>query len=54
MTDKERIAQLEDQLKQVLEAYGILEEYACGLIGDVEDNETITYTNSIVTIAMST
>lgn len=54
MTDKERIAQLEDQLKQVLEAYGILEEYACGLIGgDVEDNETITYTNSIVTIAIS-
>lgn len=53
MTDKEKIAQLEDRLKNVLKAYGIIEEYVCLLVSDVEDNETITYANSIVQIALN-
>ena len=52
MTQEERIKQLENQLEQLLEAYNILEEYACELVDDAEDNETITYANSIVTIAL--
>jgi len=52
MTPEQRIQQLENQLKQVLEAYNILEEYACELVDDAEDNETIAYANSIVTIAL--
>jgi hypothetical protein len=45
---------LKSQLDAVLEAYGILEEYACLLVGsDCENNETITYANSIVQIAMN-
>jgi hypothetical protein len=53
MTDKEKIAQLESTLKDVLEAYNILEEYACELVDDAEDNETITHANSIVQIAIN-
>lgn len=53
MTQEEKIALLEQQLKSVLEAYGILEEYVCQLVDDVKDNETITYANSIVQIAMN-
>jgi hypothetical protein len=53
MTQEQKIQQLENQLKQVLEAYNILEEYACDLADEgVEDNETIAYANSIVTIAL--
>ena len=52
MTQEERIKQLENQLEQLLEAYNILEEYACELVDDAEDNETISYANSIVTIAL--
>ena len=53
MTQEEKIALLEQQLKSVLEAYEILEEYTSGLVGDVENNETIKYANSIVQIAMN-
>jgi hypothetical protein len=52
MTPEQRIQQLENQLKQVLEAYNILEEYVCELVDDAKDNETIAYANSIVTIAL--
>lgn len=52
MTQEQKIQQLENQLKQVLEAYNILEEYASELVDDAEDNETIAYANSIVTIAL--
>ena len=53
MTNVQKIEQLENQLKQVLEAYNILEEYACELSDeDVDNNETISYANSIVTIAL--
>jgi len=45
---------LKSQLEAVLEAYSILEEYACLLVGsDCESNETITHANSIVQIAMN-
>lgn len=52
ITDKEKIAQLENQLRQVVEAYDILEEYTSQLVGSAEENETLTYTNSIVTTAL--
>ncbi len=53
MTKDQKIAQLESQLKQVLEAYNILEEYACEIsVESIEDNETITYANSIITTAL--
>lgn len=47
-TQKEEIAKLKRQLKKVLKAYSILEEYACELVDDVEENETITHCNKIV------
>lgn len=53
MKAKEKIAKLESQLRQVLEAYEILEEYTCLIVGNSEENETINYTNSIVQIAMN-
>jgi hypothetical protein len=52
MKPEQKIQQLENQLKQVLEAYNILEEYTAELVGNAEENETLTYTNSIVTIAL--
>jgi hypothetical protein len=49
-----QIEKLKSQLNAVLEAYSILEEYACLLVGsDCENNETITHANSIVQIAMN-
>jgi hypothetical protein len=54
MENQEKITQLENKLRQVLEAYSIIEEYACLLVGsDCAENETITYANSIVEIALS-
>ena len=54
MTDKEKIAQLEDTLNNVLNAYGIIEEYVCLLVGNsCDENKTITYANSIVQIALN-
>jgi hypothetical protein len=53
MTQTQQIAQLKNQLKQVLDAYNILEEYCCELVDDVEENETLTYANSIVEIALN-
>jgi hypothetical protein len=45
---------LKSQLEAVLEAYSILEEYACLLVGgNYEENETIAHANSIVQIAMN-
>jgi hypothetical protein len=52
-TQEQQIAQLKNQLSQVLDAYSILEEYCCELVDDVEENETLTYANSIVTIALN-
>ena len=54
MKNQEKIAQLENKLRQVLEAYYIIEEYACLLVGsDCEENEIITEANSIVEIALN-
>ena len=54
MTNEEKIAKLESQLKAVLEAYSIIEEYVCLLVGNsCDENETITYANSIVQIALN-
>ena len=49
-----KLEKVKSQLDAVLEAYSILEEYACLLVGsDCESNETITHANSIVQIAMN-
>lgn len=55
MTNEEKIALLEGQLKALLEAYGILEEYTRELLGhsDAEDNETLLHVNAIVDVAMN-
>jgi hypothetical protein len=54
MENQEKIAQLENKLRQVLRAYYMIEEYACLLVGsDCEENEIITKANSIVEIALS-
>ena len=53
MTPEERIAKLESQLRTVLQAYSLIEEYVCLLVDDVEENEIITHANSIVQIAMN-
>ena len=54
ITNKMETDKLKSQLEAVLEAYSILEEYACLLVGsDCENNETITHANSIVQIAMN-
>lgn len=45
---------LKNQLNAVLEAYNILEEYVCLLVGsNCDENEIITHANSIVQIAMN-
>jgi len=53
MTSQEKISKLESQLSAILEAYSLLEEYACMLVDDADQNETITRANSIVQIAMN-
>lgn len=53
MKQTQQIAQLKSQLSQLLDAYNILEEYCCELVDNVEENETLTYVNSIVTIALN-
>lgn len=52
MNSNEKIAMLEEQVKSILEAYSVLEEYVSELVND-DDNEIITHTNSIVRIAMN-
>ena len=52
-TQAQEIAQLKSQLSQLLDAYNILEEYCSELVDNVEENETLTYANSIVTIALN-
>ena len=54
MKTSEELKKVKNQLEAVLEAYSIIEEYACLLVGsDCDENETITYANSIVQIAMN-
>ena len=54
MENIEKIAKLESQLNAVLDAYSILEEYVCLLVGNsCDENETIIHTNSIVQIALN-
>tara|TARA_R110000868_G_scaffold187100_1_gene429613 strand:- start:245 stop:424 length:180 start_codon:yes stop_codon:yes gene_type:complete len=49
MTNEEKIEKLESQLKAVLDAYYIIEEYACMLVGgDCEENQTITQANEMI------
>ena len=49
-----KIGQSDNTLQSVLEAYSILEEYVCLLIGNsCDENETITHANSIVQIALN-
>tara|TARA_R110000868_G_scaffold398483_1_gene671670 strand:+ start:505 stop:681 length:177 start_codon:yes stop_codon:yes gene_type:complete len=49
MNNQDKITQLETQLRAVLSAYNILEEYCCLLVGsDCDENETITEANEIV------
>jgi hypothetical protein len=52
-TQKQEIAQLKNQLDKVLQAYNILEEYCSEIVCDLNDNETITYANSIVKNALN-
>lgn len=48
------IAELKKQLRAVLSAYNILEEYCCLLVGsDCDENETITEANKIVNEAFN-
>lgn len=50
MTNEEK---LQRQLKAVLEAYYIIEEYACMLVGgDCQENEIITEANEIIENAL--
>jgi hypothetical protein len=55
MTDQEKIKHLHNVINDILQAYDILEEYACLLVGDScdENNKTITHANSIVQIALN-
>jgi hypothetical protein len=54
MKDQEKIKQLEKQLDRILTAYNILEEYCCLLVGgDLDDNETISKANMIVSKALN-
>ena len=54
MGNEQKIAKLQSQLTAILEAYNILEEYACELTGgDPAENEIITHANSIVQIALN-
>lgn len=50
----EDIKELQDQLKDVIMAYQILEEYTCLLLGsDATENETLTHCNSIVQMSLN-
>ena len=53
MKTSEELNKVKNQLEAVLEAYSILEEYVCLLVSDCVENETITYANSIVQMAMN-
>jgi hypothetical protein len=54
MKDQEKIKQLGKQLDRILTAYNILEEYCCLLVGgDLDENETITEANMIVSKALN-
>jgi hypothetical protein len=54
MKDQEKIKQLEKQLDRILTAYNILEEYCCLLVGgDLDENETISKANMIVSKALN-
>lgn len=54
MKTREELEKVKNQLDSVLEAYSILEEYVCLLVGSgCDENETITYANSIVQMAMN-
>lgn len=49
MTNEEKIEKLESQLKAVLDAYYIIEEYVCLLVGNsCDENETITKANEMI------
>ena len=52
LTDKQKISKLKSQLKDVMRAYSILEEYVCEVVGDTEDNETIIFCNTLVDMTM--
>lgn len=47
ITEKQEIAKIKHQLKQVIKAYLILEQYTCELVDDSEENETLTECNEI-------
>jgi hypothetical protein len=54
MENTNKIIQLETQLRAVLSAYNILEEYCCLLVGSYcDENETITEANKIVNEAFN-
>ena len=54
MENQDKIKQLEKQLSSILTAYNILEEYCCLLVGgDLDENETITEANMIVSKALN-
>ena len=54
VTTNQEVRELQDQLREVVKAYEILEEYTCLLLGSGEasENETISHCNSIVSIAL--
>lgn len=54
MKNQEKITQLQTQLRAVLSAYNILEEYCCLLVGsDCDENEIITEANKILNEALN-
>jgi hypothetical protein len=54
MGNQDKTKQLENQLASILTAYNILEEYCCLLVGgDLDDNETISKANMIVSKALN-
>lgn len=54
VTTNEEVRELKDQLREVVKAYELLEEYTCQLLGSGEasENETIIHCNSIVDMAL--
>ena len=54
MTDQEKIKHLHNVINDILQAYSILEDYACELVGykNIDDNDIITHANSIVETAL--
>jgi hypothetical protein len=54
MENQDKIKQLQKQLDRILTAYNILEEYCCLLVGgDLDDNQTISEANMIVSKALN-